>query len=218
MLELRFLLERGYRRPHALGFVSERHQLAVADRNVLERVIFASGEGMERAQRLVGLDVLQGAEVVVDGYNVVIGVECVLAGRPTFLCDDGLVRDVAAVRGRHAPSPETREAVRRICHLLGEHRAASATFLFDAQVSRSGELCGICRQELGRAGLRGEAETDRHVDRRLKAAGESAVICSSDRAVVDAARRVFDVVAALVTADGAIASPPSALRSWALQR
>lgn len=213
MLELRFLLERGYRRSHALSVVSEHHQLPLADRNVLERSIFPEAEARARATRLVGRTALRGARVVLDGYNVIIGVECLLAGEPVFRCDDGLHRDVARLGGRYRQGPRTAAALERVAGLLAREGVASALVILDAQVSRSGELAEACRAALLAAGLEADAETDRHVDRRLRAEADDAVVCSSDRAVVDRCARVFDVVGALAEA-GAVASPPPASDLW----
>jgi hypothetical protein len=203
-VELRFLLSRGYRRAHALRFVGERHQLGDRDRNVLERVVFAADEAAGRRARLVGADRLRGRAVAVDGYNVLIGLECVLTGAPLFLADDGVVRDVAGTRVFTASTPAA--VAERLCRPVGEvlaaAGAASVEVIFDRQISRSGELAAACRTVLAALGLAAEARTADRADRAVIEAAARAVVCSSDRVIIDAAPEVFDVVRALAEERG----------------
>ena len=98
MAELRFLLDHGYRRAHALRFVGEHHQLVQRDRNVLERVVFSEEDAARRRARVIGPDAVGGRHITVDGYNVLMSLVCLSLGEPLFLADDGVVRDVAAGR------------------------------------------------------------------------------------------------------------------------
>lgn len=210
--ELRFLLGRGYRRAHALRFVGEHHQLGERDRSVLERVVFADVEAARRRARLVAADRVRGRAVVVDGYNVLIGIDCLLAGEPLFLADDGVLRDVAAGRGRLVRSSgepaDAEAAAERLCRPLGELLAglgaASIDLVLDAQVSRSGDLAAACRAVLEQVarlalgpGPAVEARTAPRADRAVIEAAAAAVVCSSDRVIIDASPEVFDALRAL---------------------
>ncbi len=209
IVELRFLLDRGYRRTHALRAVSEHHQLAREDRNVLERVVFPQSESRARRRRLVRPSDLAGQALVIDGFNQLIGLECLLSGEPLFLADDGLVRDMAAVRGRYDRSGATDRAMQLLCGFLARRGVGSVGFVFDHQVSRSGELAAACREALAGLGVPGQAATSRHTDRAIRRAAAAAVISSSDRAIIDATPRVFDAVHALADErDAPLGRPP----------
>jgi len=197
MLEMRFLLERGYGRAHVLRFVGEHHQLPEQDRNVLERVVFASAEAASRRARLVSESDLRGEAVVVDGHNVLIGLQCLEAGAPVFLCDDGVVRDVAGRRGLQGPEERTVRLLRKICELFASHAVTRVDFVFDQPVSRSGELAALCRTVAGEISLVGDCRTEVRADRAVIDAAATAVACSSDRVILDASPRVFDVIRAL---------------------
>lgn len=194
ILELRFLLERGYRRSHALRAVGEHHQLILHDLNVLERVVFPSSEARARRERLIPADAVSGRSLIIDGYNQLISLECLLASEPLFLADDGLVRDIAAIRGGYARNAATTEALGIICQFLAQLDVVSARVVFDRQVSRSGELAAACREALSKAGVPGEAITDDHTDQYVRHASAEAVACSSDRAIIDGAPHAFDLI------------------------
>jgi len=195
--DLRFLLERGYRRAHALRFVGEHHQLTSADRNVLERVVFARDDAESRRARLVEASALRGQEVVIDGYNVLISTECIFDGAPLFLADDGVVRDIAARRGLRLEGPGVSKGLAVLFGRLRELGVERVDVILDEQVSRSGELAALCRAELARHGIAGDAQTTARADHALVAAGRSAVVCTSDRVIIDGVPRVFDAVRAI---------------------
>ncbi len=208
VLELRILLDFGYRRGHALRFVGEHHQLGEWDRNVLERVVFSQEAASRRRARLVGPGQLKGASVVVDGYNVLISLECLFAGEPLFLADDGVVRDVAARRGLRHRAEAVDQGLRHVLELFKAQGVAAVTLIFDQQVSRSGELAATCRAALGRHNFMGEARTELRADHALIDAAKASVVCTSDRVIIDAAPRAFDLVNALAKRAVAVGEPP----------
>lgn len=208
IIDLRYLLSRGYRRAHSLRFVGDHHQLDVVDRNVLERVVFAREEATHRRRRVIDCDQLEGSMIAVDGYNVLISLECLLTGAPLFRCDDGVVRDIAARRGLLKQGSEAREILSLMWGLFLRHHVDHVLFIFDEQVSRSGELAAVVRNELGRVGLDGNARTESRADRALTDASSEAIIATSDRVIIDAAQRVFDVVAELAEGRGEVGRLP----------
>jgi len=167
------------------------------DRNVLERVVFTGEEARARRARLVPYDDVRGQPIVVDAYNQLIGLECLLAEAPLFLAEDGVVRDIAAVRGGFKRTPATDRSIELICRLFARLGVESVRFVLDQQVAKSGELAAPLRHAIARVGLDGDASTSRHADRSVRRAAVNAVVCSSDRAIMDAAPRVFDVVRAI---------------------
>ena len=51
-------------------------------------------QGEARRARLIQGEAAAGQELVIDGYNQLISLECLLLGDPLFLADDGVIRDV----------------------------------------------------------------------------------------------------------------------------
>ena len=92
--EARYLLDRGYPKDSAVRFVSDHHSLPEERRYVLARAVLSSRSAGERKAKAVPVQTLRGRDVIIDGYNVIITVESLLAGYPVYLCDDGFLRDV----------------------------------------------------------------------------------------------------------------------------
>jgi hypothetical protein len=189
--DLRFLLNRGYRRKPAITFVSNKYGLPYKERNLLVRAVFSGGESARHKKKLLAIEDARGKEVFIDGYNVLIMVESALTGKELILCDDGFVRDTAAVFGKHRITRETLAALDKIIEVLEPHQPAEVTFVFDAQVSRSGELCGIVREKITEKGLAWEALTSEKTDHYLKK--DKKIISTSDSAIIEKAARVIDL-------------------------
>ena len=190
--DLRYLLERGYKRKVAVDYVANRYRLPSQDRNLLLRAVYPRNEAAEHREKLVKPRDVEGEEVLIDGYNVLITVEALLQGKPLVMCDDGCIRDTSAVYGKYKIDDATFNALAEVLGLLKEY-SLSPIFIFDSKVSRSGELCGLIREKLREHGLTGDARTSPQTDKTLKKDGAKKVISTSDTAVIKKATRILDI-------------------------
>ncbi|MFQ5815538.1 MAG: DUF434 domain-containing protein [Candidatus Hydrothermarchaeaceae archaeon] len=189
--DLRYLLDRGYRHKAALDVVANRYRLPAERRNFLVRAVFSRDEAKANKKKLLGIDKIGGREIAVDGYNVLIGVEESLRGGEVFLCDDGFVRDARGTFGRYRFSKYTDHAIDEILRLLAGHSVGKAVFVFDSQVSRSGELAARFRTRMAELGVEGEAIAVPNADHVI---GKHELACSSDRAIIKKVNKVIDLV------------------------
>jgi hypothetical protein len=189
--DLRFLLNRGYNRESAVKFVSNKYRLGIKQRNFLVRAVFSSEEASEHKKKTLGIEDLNKKKVVVDGYNVLITVENVLKGKEVILCDDGFVRDTTAIFGKYKTSDVTSKAIEEILNVLKKSKVSEVLFIFDSQVSYSGELCRVIREKIAKAGLKGDAITSNKADFEICMAEK--IVCSSDRAIIKKAEKVVDL-------------------------
>jgi hypothetical protein len=194
--EFKFLLDAGYPRQSALTFVSDHHRLSVSERNKLNRMVFSESEIRGRRKRLVGISKIRGGKVAVDGYNVLITVETLLAGGDYFKCMDGFIRDNSMVFSSHRIRKNTFEAIDSILDLLKKYRPSELLFLYDSQVSRSGELAGFTRHEMNLRGLAGFSRTSSRVDYELKKM--KMFTATSDSKVIELVGKVVDLPAAIL--------------------
>jgi hypothetical protein len=194
--DLRYLLGRGYNRESALRLIGDKYQLGTPERSLLFRCVYDPATVQENRSKIHPVEDLATAQVTVDGYNTVITVESYLLGLPVVLSDDGVVRDISEVHRKHRMTPTTVEALRKIANLLSSVRPSSAFFLYDAQVSRSGELCEKTREILNDLGVEGIAQTTRSADRDVLRSG--GFICSSDYALIRKAEKVVDLAGTLI--------------------
>jgi hypothetical protein len=194
--DLRYLLRRGYNRESALKLVGDKYQLSVQERSLLFRCVYDPIAIQENRCKIHPVEDIEMAHATVDGYNALITVESFLKGLPVVLSDDGVVRDVSDVHRKHRTTAKTVEALRTIISLLSSVRPSSVSFLYDAQLSRSGELCGKTREILSELGVQGSAQTTKNADRDLLMSG--GFICSSDYALITKAEKVVDLAGAIV--------------------
>lgn len=196
--DLRFLLNRGYNRNSAVNFVANKYKLGIKDRNFLVRAVFSESEAKEHGKKRIDIKKIKGKKVTIDGYNVLITVESILKGREVILCDDGFVRDTSATFGKYRLSKVTLPAIEKIIRILKENSVGKVLFIFDSQVSFSGELCRLIREKLAEHSLTGDATTSKSVDYIItKSRG---IVCTSDRAIVKKAAKVLDIPYHIATA------------------
>ncbi|MGB4680318.1 DUF434 domain-containing protein, partial [Methanothrix sp.] len=191
--EARYLLDRGYPKDSAVGFVSNHHRLAEKERFILMRVVVRSDLAWARRSKLLDLENLRGQSISIDGYNVIITTESVLGGYPVYLCDDGLLRDSRGIFRGFKASPLTAIALNWILDLLASAGPARTEVLLDQQMSRSGELAEMVRGMMAERQLCGVARTARNVDHLLKTAKR--IILTSDGNVIDSVDYIMDLPA-----------------------
>lgn len=191
--EARYLLDRGYPKDSAVGFVSNHHRLAEKERFILMRVVVRSDLAWARRSKLLDLEDLRGQSISIDGYNVIITTESVLGGYPVYLCDDGLLRDSRGIFRSFKASSLTAIALNWILDLLASAGPARTEVLLDQQMSRSGELAEMVRGMMAERQLCGVARTARNVDHLLKTAKR--IILTSDGNVIDSVDYIMDLPA-----------------------
>jgi hypothetical protein len=187
--DLRFLLDRGYNRDPAIKIVADKYRLTKKERNFLLRAIFSKEEAKEQRKKIIKN--VRGRDLTIDGYNVLITVESHLKKREIFLSDDGFVRDISATFGKYKITKTTSKAIGMILEKIKKMRPGNVTFIFDSQVSFSGELCKMFREKMKEAGIKGTAKTAKNTDYVI--AGSKGIVCTSDRAIIKKAERVLDL-------------------------
>ncbi|MCL7475669.1 MAG: DUF434 domain-containing protein [ANME-2 cluster archaeon] len=191
--DIRFLLERGYPRASAITYVCNHYRLDITIRHVFGRVIYTDGVARARKSKTIEWGELAGEEIWVDGYNVLIGVEFALKGEPVYLCDDGFIRDTRGVFRNYRCSDVTVKALDSILGLLSKCEYGRVEFLFDSQISRSGDLAKWVGERMGTFGINGNARTSRHVDHDLKHCRK--IVATSDGTIIDAVNTVVNIQA-----------------------
>lgn len=199
--DLRFLIERGYRKKSALNFVANRYLLDRKQRNYLVRTVFSSKKSMERWEKLVDINFISGNILFVDGYNVLITVESICSDKNSIVaCDDGVLRDVNAVFGRYKISRWTEPALHYIISLLESYNPFLVKFIYDNPVSQSGDLAYLTNKIMRAYKIEGCAVTSKNTDFELvKLSNEfNGIVATSDSAVMDKVKKILDIPACCV--------------------
>lgn len=193
--DLRYLLNQGYPRDSAVNFVANHYRFLLNQRHLLARCVFSKFEVAEHRRKAIRASAVRGKRLGVDGYNVLITLESILTRKQVVRCDDGYIRDLRAIFGKYRISPATTRALAELLRIIARAKPSHIEFLFDKQVSRSGELAGMVRQRLEQAGLKGDAQAAGGVDFKLRSFD---VVASSDRAIIGRAKAIWDIPAELL--------------------
>ncbi|MCD6236196.1 MAG: DUF434 domain-containing protein [Thaumarchaeota archaeon] len=190
-LDLKYLLNRGYRKSSALKLVGDKYQLNRAERSILFRSVLSDDEASVIRSKMASLEDLKGEELWIDGFNVLNTIETVLRGEVLVLCDDGVLRDFSEIHSKYRLSDLTGKALEEITSLLRKAETGYVVFLFESQISRSGEIAALARKILEAEKVPGEARTTKSVDSALIKSGK--LVASSDSTILLKCKRFIDL-------------------------
>jgi hypothetical protein len=145
--ELSWLLSRGYAITSTLKLVGDHHGLCKRQRVALSRAACSDQSKEARQSKCLAVQDIQGQELIIDGFNLLITIEAALSGGVILRCRDGCLRDLSSVHGSYRSVQETQEAISLIGNVLEEFNPASVEWLFDKPVSNSGRLAQRVRNE-----------------------------------------------------------------------
>jgi hypothetical protein len=210
--DFRYLLNRGYPRKICLDLIGNRHRLTSDQRHLLHRGVFSGTDSRSRRGKRVPISQISGKDVAIDGYNVLITVEAGLSGRPLVLGDDGFIRDISGLSGNFKKTETSEKALSLILNVLKTRAPHHTLVLFDAPISKSGELAEEVRSRLIGENLPGDASAVRVPEDIL--IGFPGIVATSDTAIIDQSRRVVDLAGYVLTTR---VRPKSILR-WGRER
>lgn len=189
--DLRYLLSRGYNRESSLKFVSDKYQLLKTEKMMLYRGVYDHEKAENHKAKLIEFEKVKDKEIVIDGYNVIITLESGLKGKTLIECDDGFIRDVSAIHGKHRITEFTLKAIELIAEKLKEIKPKNAIFVLDSQVSKSGELASLIRKKLIEFEINGTAYTAKKAD--VFSLSFKSIIASSDAVIIEKAYKIVDL-------------------------
>jgi len=194
--DFRYLLNRAYPRKAALELVGNRYQLTSDQRHLLHRGVFSDGDSTSRRKKKIPPTQIRGYDLVIDGYNVLITIEAALSGRALVSGDDGFVRDISGLSGNFRKTGKTEKALQLILDVLKRVKPHQTLFLFDAPISKSGELAQEVRDRLLRENLAGDAMAVRVPEKIM--IGFPGIIATSDTAIIDRSTKVVDLAGHII--------------------
>jgi hypothetical protein len=195
--ELAWLLDHGYALRSALALVGNRHELTQRQRLALARCSTDATRCQRRREHEVPPEAITGAEIWIDGYNLLISIEAALSGGIILAGRDGCYRDLASLHGTYREVAETIPALRLIGETLANWDVRHCRWYLDRPVSNSGRLRELMLELATTNAWSWEVQLEFSPDTLL--ARSPAVIVSSDSMILDravqwfnAARRIID--------------------------
>ena len=186
--DLKYLLNRGYRKSYALDFVANHYRLSLEERHLLARCVFPDSWIEDVKQKLLSPRELRGKTLAIDGFNVLITLESLLDGK-AILCEDSLVRDLK-YQGKYRLNERTQGLIESVVELLNDLGVERALFFYGKNVPKSGLVKGLTEKALEEWKVRGEARLVKSPDFELK---RFELVASADVGIVVQARSVFDI-------------------------
>lgn len=146
--EVQFLLDQGYDIKPTTTFVGNHYMFSERQRLALARSVSSKEWVSRRNEKELLRKGLQNLPqtVHIDGFNTIITLEVALSGSPIFACRDGVLRDLAGLRGTYRIIDKTQIAVELLLEQLKFLHISIACFYLDAPVSNSGRLSSLIRQ------------------------------------------------------------------------
>lgn len=181
--DLSWMLTRGYSMKGAVKLVGDRHSLTDRQRLAVTRAACSDLSKERRTRTQVEITELQAADVIIDGFNLIITIEAALSKGVLFLCRDGCIRDLSSVHGSYRSVNETSSAIQLIGESLAKLKPASVSWLLDRPVSNSGRLAKLIRDCAGQKGWRWTVETSFNPDREIVSSRR--LVISSDGPLLD---------------------------------
>lgn len=189
--DFKYLLDRNYNKNTALNLIVNHYKLGKEERNFLLRYVFSEKEIKKHRSKLCSIKDIKGKRVVIDGYNVLITVEAILAGKKVIRCMDGFVRDTSRIFSNYKFNKKTETAVKKILRILFRYKPKFILFVFDSQISKSGELAGYIRREIPMFNLNGDAKTSSSADSYITK--RDWITFTSDSAIIERVKKVVDM-------------------------
>lgn len=189
--ELSWLLSRGYQIASSLKLVGDRHRLRERQRLAVSRSSCSKQDREKRRDHCVSVDQLRDAEVIIDGFNLLITVEAALSKGPLFIGVDSCIRDLSSVHGSYRSVQETEQSIAMVGKALQDLGAASALWLLDRPVSNSGRLASKISNVAIEHGWPWQVEVVFNPDSMIMSS--PAVAITSDSSILDRVERWADL-------------------------
>lgn len=184
VIDMHYLLTRGYAEKSSLQLVGNKHQLNVRQQQAVQGMSASEQQIEQRKAHEIPFDNLDAKTIIIDGFNLLIILESALSGAYVFKGLDDAYRDLSGVHGTYKRVQQTERALLLVGHLLKNHKVI---WIFDKPVSNSGRLKTMLRETAEQNGFNWEIILDKNPDKIL--AESEHVVVSSDAWVLDRAER-----------------------------
>jgi hypothetical protein len=185
--ELSWLLTRAYTIKAAAKLVGDRHALTDRQRLAVSRAACSDQSLQGRAATRTRIAELRDAELVIDGFNLIITLEAALSGGVLLRCRDGCIRDLSSVHGSYRSVEETGTAIQLIGESLAAVKPKCIEWFLDRPISNSGRLAKLVRDLAAQNDWPWTVETAFNPDREIISSGGTVI--SSDGPLLDQVER-----------------------------
>ncbi len=198
VLDLSWLLTRGYSSKASTVLVGDRYKLRDRQRQALQRCAASDQACERRRRRMIEPADLGDAPLWIDGYNALLTVEAAMSGGLILLARDSVYRDLAALSRHYRSLEVTGPALEAIGDWLTAHASGSVTWLLDRPISNSGRLGRFITGLAEQRGWRWRVDLVASPDRILRESTD--IVATADSAILDRCCRWLNLARHVVDA------------------
>jgi hypothetical protein len=195
--DLSWLLSRGYAAAASLKLVGDHFALKERQRLAVARAACSDRQRESRERTRLPLESINGQDLLIDGFNIIVTTEAALSGGVLIRCRDGCLRDMSSVHGSYRSVAETDEAIRLIGEILSGAEPASVLWLLDQPVSNSGRLAQRIREIADEHNWPWGVEVVMNPDKVLRSSDQ--IVVTSDSIILDGVKGWINLAEILLT-------------------
>lgn len=188
--EIQWLLDRGYKLSSIIELVGNHYQLSLRQRTALQRATSTKLQYEKRKSTQLSPEVAKDGFLYIDGFNLIITLEVALSGSILILGNDGILRDLAGLRGTYRIIEQTNIALELIGNTLKKLEVPGVKFFLDSPVSNSGRLKNMILESLTKLGIYTEVELVPNADVVLSKMDR---IVTGDSIILDSCQSWFNL-------------------------
>lgn len=193
--EIQWLLDRGYKLSSIIELVGNHYQLSLRQRTALQRATSTKLQYEKRKSTQLSPEVAKDGFLYIDGFNLIITLEVALSGSILILGNDGILRDLAGLRGTYRIIEQTNIALELIGNTLKKLEVPGVKFFLDSPVSNSGRLKNMILESLTKLGIYTEVELVPNADVVLSKMDR---IVTGDSIILDSCQSWFNLSRVIV--------------------
>ncbi|CAD0004262.1 DUF434 domain-containing protein [Flavobacterium salmonis] len=195
--DMHYFLSRDYGEKATLVLVGNRYRLNSRQQQAVRGISASQNQIEDRKSKEIQSQDLEGKEIVIDGFNVLILLESILSKAYVFRGLDGYIRDLSSVYGTYRKVNQTSQAIDIIIDFFRNEKVKTAHWLFDKPVSNSGKLKQIIEEVALQNGLDWKVELVNNPDKVMAESNQIAV--TSDAWILDHAVANFNLMKHVLT-------------------
>lgn len=188
--DVQWLLDRGYKLKPIMEFVGGHYQLSARARTALQRSTSSQTDYKKRKSTILPSQNMKDGCLFIDGFNLIITLEVALSGSVILLGRDGVLRDLAGLRGTYKIIDKTDLALELIGKAFNNYSVPDVKFYLDSPVSNSGRLKTKILEYSEVWGIPTEVELINNVDVVLAQMGR---IVTGDSILLDQCKSWFNL-------------------------
>lgn len=196
IIDLSYLLSRGYAEKSSLLLVGNRYRLNSRQQRAVQGMSASVEQCNYRNNCAFNANDLEGEDIIIDGFNIIIILESILSDAYIFKGVDGFYRDLSSVHGTYKKVQQTGRAIELIANFYVKKRLNKIYWIFDKPVSNSGRLKQIIEEMAIENNYFWEVTLAFNPDKIIAESGLIAI--TSDAWILDNVQKNFNLISYFV--------------------